>query len=89
MINRAALPAWLTVALLTSTACSKEPPAAAGAGGGPASGVAGVLQDEAGQPIADAVVMACMSKVCLYSRTAVDGRFGFDVERAGRYRDQD
>ena len=74
--NRAG-PAWLTAALLTAAACGREPPATAGR---PASGIAGVLQDEAGQPIADAVVMACMSRVCLYSRTAVDGRFGFDVE---------
>ena len=78
--NRASVPAWLTVALLTSTACGKEPPAATGAGGRPPSGIAGVLQDEAGRPIADANVMACMSTVCLYSKSAADGRFGFDVE---------
>jgi hypothetical protein len=43
------------------------------------SGVAGVLKDEAGRPLAHAKVLACMTKVCLIGETGADGRFSFSI----------
>ena len=44
------------------------------------SGVAGVLKDEAGRPLARARVLACMTKVCLIGETGRDGRFTFSID---------
>jgi hypothetical protein len=44
------------------------------------SGVAGVLKDEAGRPLARARVLACMTKVCLVGETGRDGRFSFSID---------
>jgi hypothetical protein len=44
------------------------------------SGVAGVLKDEAGRPLARAKVLACMTKVCLVGETGRDGRFSFSID---------
>ena len=45
-----------------------------------ASGVAGVLVDEAGAPLADARILACMSSVCLFGQTGPNGRFQFEID---------
>ena len=44
------------------------------------SGVSGVLQDEAGRPIAGARVLACMSTVCFSDNTGPTGGFSFQID---------
>jgi hypothetical protein len=46
----------------------------------PASGVTGVLMNEAGRPLARAKVLACMTRVCLIGETGADGRFSFSID---------
>ena len=48
--------------------------------GAPASGVTGVLKNEAEKPLAHAKVLACMTKVCLTGETGTDGRFSFSID---------
>lgn len=43
-------------------------------------GLAGTLQDEAGQPLGNEMVLACMSTVCLFGDTESDGRFSFAID---------
>jgi hypothetical protein len=46
--------------------------------GGP--GLAGTLTDEAGEPLAYEMVLACMATVCLFGESEADGRFVFPIE---------
>jgi len=74
--------ALLGLAVIGTGACNRTAPTAAKAPD-PAvitSGVAGVLQDEAGQPLGRAKVLACMSTVCFSGRTSADGRFSFPID---------
>lgn len=43
-------------------------------------GLAGMLKDEAGQPLGHEMVLACMATVCLFGDTDEDGRFFFPIE---------
>lgn len=43
-------------------------------------GLAGVLADEAGQPLGNTQVLACMATVCLFGQSEADGRFVFEIE---------
>lgn len=43
-------------------------------------GLAGVLKDEADQPLAYEQVLACMSTLCLFGDTDANGRFFFAIE---------
>jgi hypothetical protein len=43
-------------------------------------GLAGTLTDEAGEPIAYEMVLACMATVCLFGESEADGRFSFPIE---------
>jgi len=71
-------------ALVVVAACT--PAAPAGDAAVPAtakavpSGITGVLNDEAGSPLASAHVLACMSTVCYSDRTGADGRFTFPID---------
>jgi hypothetical protein len=56
----------------------------ADAGGGqaataPTSGLTGVLASESKAPIADAMVLACQARTCLYGNSDAHGRFSFDI----------
>ena len=51
-----------------------------GSAGPTGPGLAGTLQDEAGQPIGNEMVLACMSTVCLFGETESDGRFFFAID---------
>lgn len=43
-------------------------------------GLAGLLADEAGQPMAEVMVLACMATSCLFGESGADGRFAFAIE---------
>lgn len=46
----------------------------------PDPGIAGVLADEAGEPLAWVNVMACTTTVCYYADSDADGRFLFPID---------
>ena len=70
------------MALALTAACGGAAPAA----GPPAetraveSGITGVLQDEEGQPLVEAPVLACMSTTCYSGTTNDAGKFSFSLD---------
>lgn len=43
-------------------------------------GLAGLLADEAGRPMPEVMVLACMATSCLFGESGADGRFSFAIE---------
>ena len=54
-------------------------PADAAAAPSTGPGLRGVLKDESEQPVENALILACMSRSCLFGRTEAGGRFRFDI----------
>lgn len=77
-----------SVALIAALGCGAgDTPGAVDGGddsdGGSTSmgpGLAGVMMDEAGQPLGNRMILACMATVCLFGDTDADGRFAFPIE---------
>jgi hypothetical protein len=51
-----------------------------GGTGGRAPAITGTLKDEAGQPLGDEAVLACLTTVCFSGSSDADGRFSFALD---------